>query len=168
LLNGSSNQNSVAITGVPADLGNVSNDVATPTATATSTATATATATPTVTATPTATPTPINQKLKISPQTVAFGSKTAVGSTSKAKKVTVKNAGKKGTSAVNIQMISAMPPFAESSQCPQMLLPGKSCKVLVTFKPTDTTPQNGTLMITDNVIGSPQSVKLTGTGKTPK
>lgn len=179
LLSGSSGQQAIAISGIPANLGNVSNSPATPTATATATATSTATATttatttrtatatPTATTTPTATPTPINQKLTISPHTVAFGSKTAVGSTSKAKKVTIKNAGKKGTSAVNIEMVSASPhpPFADTSQCPQMLAPGKSCKVFVTFKPTDTTPQNGTLTVTDNVTGSPQSVSLSGTGK---
>jgi hypothetical protein len=55
--------------------------------------------------------------------------------------------------------------FVVAKQCAKPLAPGKSCKVSVTFKPLDTTPQNGTLMIFDNVVGSPQSVQLSGTGK---
>jgi len=38
----------------------------------------------------------------------------------------------------------------------------------VTFKPADTTPQSGSLMIFDNVTGSPQPVGLSGTGKAAK
>jgi hypothetical protein len=144
---------------------------ATPTATATTTATATATgtATPTVTATPTATPTTIEQKLVISPASLAFGDKTEVGHTSKAKHVTVKNAGKKKTLSVDIEMESVSPSaFVLKSECEKTLAPGKKCKVSVTFMPTDTTPQTGTLTITDNVTGEPQSVGLSGTGKAPK
>jgi hypothetical protein len=40
--------------------------------------------------------------------------------------------------------------------------------VSVTFSPTDTTPQSGTLTISDNVTGAPQSVSLSGTGKAAK
>jgi hypothetical protein len=93
-----------------------------------------------------------------------------VGTTSKPKKVTIKNAGKKKTGlAVSIESESASPPvFAVSSECKQTLEPGKSCKVSVTFSPTDTTEQSGKLTINDDVIGSPQSVGLSGTGKAPK
>jgi hypothetical protein len=38
----------------------------------------------------------------------------------------------------------------------------------VTFKPADTTERNGSLMISDNVTGSPQSVSLSGMGKAAK
>jgi Abnormal spindle-like microcephaly-assoc'd, ASPM-SPD-2-Hydin len=141
----------------------------TATATATETATATGTATPTVTATPTATPTTIEQKLVISPASLAFGDKTEVGHTSKAKKVTIKNAGKKKTLSVDIEMETVSPKvFVLKSGCEKTLAPGKKCKVSVTFMPTDTTPQTGTLTITDNVTGEPQSVGLSGTGKAPK
>ena len=93
-----------------------------------------------------------------------------VGTTSKAKTVTIKNAGSKKTgSAVSIEMESASPSvFAVKKGCAKALKPDKSCKVSVTFKPTDTTPQSGTLMIFDNVTGSPQSVGLSGTGKSKK
>ena len=36
----------------------------------------------------------------------------------------------------------------------------------MTFTPTGTGAQNATLMIIDNAEGEPQSVKLTGKGKT--
>ncbi len=143
---------------------------ATPTATATATdPAATATATPTATQTPTATPTPISEKLTFSPASLAFGSVT-VGNTSKAKTVTIKNAGSKKTGlavnlAVNIESESASPSvFTVTSEC-KTLKPGKSCKASVTFTPPDTKLQSGSLKISDNVIGSPQSVPLSGTGK---
>ncbi len=142
---------------------------ATATATATPTATATATATPTTTETPTATPTPISEQLTIKPSSLAFGAVT-VETTSKRKTVTIKNAGSKKTGlAVNIEMESASPSvFNVASECKETLLPGKSCKVSVTFNPTDTTPQTGSLTISDNVTGAPQTVALSGTGKAAK
>jgi hypothetical protein len=54
------------------------------------------------------------------------------------------------------------------TECEKTLAPGKSCKVSVTFTPPDTTAQSGNLTIVDNVIGPPQSVALSGTGKAAK
>ena len=100
---------------------------------------------------------------------VSFGTGTTVGKTSKAKKIAIKNSSSKSShlSAI-IQMETVTPPFAVKSQCHKKLAPGKSCKFSVTFTPRDTTPQVGTLMIFDNVVGSPQTVTLSGTGKPPK
>jgi len=71
--------------------------------------------------------------------------------------------------AVSIESESASPPvFAVKSGCEETLAPGKSCKVSVTFTPANTTRQTGSLKIVDNVIGSPQSVSLSGTGKAKK
>ena len=143
---------------------------ATPTATATATATATPTATATATPTATPTPAPVDAKLTISPKSLSFGKSTVIGSVSKPRTVTIKNAGKKKTGlAVSIENESASPSvFAVTSQCDQTLAPGKSCKVSVTFSPTNTTEQSGQLTINDNAIRSPQSVGLSGTGKAPK
>ena len=150
----------------------LANPSPTPTATATATATPTATATATATATqtPTATPTPISEKLTFSPSSIAFGKTVTVGTTSAPKTVTITNAGKKKKGlAVSIESESASPPvFAVKSGCEKTLEPGKSCKVSVTFTPTDTTRQTGSLKIVDNVIDSPQSVSLSGTGKAKK
>ena len=154
-----------------------SGPTATPTATATGstptttpTATATLTATPTSTQTATATPTPVAEKLTISHASLAFGDKTTVGETSKARTVSIKNDGNKETGlAVSIQMEKVTPSvFAVKSECNKTLEPGKSCNVSVTFSPVDTTEQGGTLMIYDDVAGSPQTVSLSGTGKPVK
>ncbi len=153
----------------------------TPTASATATATRTATttvtaATPTATATATSTPTstptplPIGDSPAISRSSIAFGSKVTVGTTSKPETITIKNKGKKKTGVpVSIEMEIASPSmFAVKSECETTLAPGKSCKASVTFKPTDTTEQSGSLMIYDNVTGSPQTVTLSGTGQPAK
>lgn len=160
-------------TATPTATATGSTPTTTPTVTAagaTPTATATRTVTPTVTQTATATPTAIAEKLTVDPASVAFGDKTTVGATSKARTVTIKNDGDKKTGlAVNVEMESANPPvFAVKSECEKTLEPGKSCKVSVTFQPMDTTPQNGSLMIYDDVTGAPQSVGLSGTGKAVK
>jgi len=114
--------------------------------------------------------TPISEKLTISPASLAFGKTVTVETTSKAKTVTIKNAGsKKKGLAVIIESESASPPvFRVTSGCEQTLDPGKSCKVSVTFTPPDTLLQTAKLLITDNVTGSPQRVPLSGTGKAAK
>jgi len=149
-----------------------STGVVTPTATATPTTTPTATATNTSTATASATPTPtpIPVKLSISPGAISFGSKTAVGRTSKPRAVTIKNSSKKGSGLnVTVAMETASPSvFVIKSSCAKALAPGKSCKASVTFKPIDTMPQTGSLKIFDNASGSPQIVGLSGTGKTAR
>jgi hypothetical protein len=135
------------------------------TATATATATATRTATPTMTATPTATATPLGT-LSFHPDPVNFGDKTKIGKTDK-KTVTIKNTdGKKSGISVTITGESTTgAPFAVKTQCDKTLKPEKSCKVEVTFSPTDDSPQNGDLIINDDASGAPQMVPLSGTGK---
>jgi Abnormal spindle-like microcephaly-assoc'd, ASPM-SPD-2-Hydin len=142
---------------------------ATPTATATMTAIATPTATRTATQTPTATATP--GTVSISPSSLNFGNKTAVGKPSKAKSVTIKNTGKKKVgAAVSVTMETAAPSvFTVKSLCDKTLAPGKKCKVSVVFTPMDdTTAETGSLKIVDSAIGSPQSVGLSGRGAAPK
>jgi hypothetical protein len=66
-------------------------------------------------------------------------SSSAVGKISKPLSVTIKNASRGSTGTlVSIASQSAPAPFAVSDQCDTTLLPGKSCKVKVTFSPTDT------------------------------
>ena len=108
----------------------------------------------------------IRANLTITPDSIAFGDKVTMGTTSQPKRVTIMNANSKQTRlAVDIEMESASPAvFAVKSECKKTLKPGKSCKVSVTFKPTNTTAQIGSLKIYDNASGSPQSVALSGTG----
>jgi hypothetical protein len=108
-------------------------------------------------------------KLSISPASIGFGDKVMVETTSKAKKVKIKNTDEKKGASVSITMESASPStFAVKSECAKTLAPGKSCEVSVTFSPTDTSEQSGQLTIVDELASSPQSVGLSGTGKAPK
>jgi hypothetical protein len=137
---------------------------ATPTATSTVTPTATPTVTPT--ATPTATATPVGT-LSFKPASVNFGDKTTVGK-SKTEKVTIKNiSSKRSKISVTIsgESISPSGPFAVKTQCMKTLAPGKSCKVSLTFTPSDTIEDAAELTINDTASGAPHSVELTGTGK---
>ena len=98
-----------------------------------------------------------------------FGKSTLVDSVSKPKTVTIKNgSSKKSAITVVVTDQSATAPFAVSSGCTTSLEPHKSCKVSVTFNPTDTMEQNEELTINDNETGAPQHVPLSGTGKAPK
>ncbi len=115
-------------------------------------------------------PTSVDAKLEILPKSgVKFGKSTAVDTVSKPKTVTIKNgSSKKSAITVSVSGESADPPFAVSSECIISLEPGKSCKVSVTFSPTNTMEQTGTLIINDNEAGAPQMIPLSGTGKEPK
>jgi hypothetical protein len=97
---------------------------------------------------------------------VSFGSKTKVGKTSKAKKVTIKNISSKSSKiSVMISGETTAAPFAVKTQCIKTLAPGKSCKVQVTFTPPDTSPHDGNLIVNDNAMNAPQMIPLSGTGK---
>jgi hypothetical protein len=103
--------------------------------------------------------------LSFKPNPVNFGSKTKVGKTSKAKKVTIKNTSSKSSHiSVMITGETTSAPFAVKSQCIKTLAPGKSCKVQVTFTPPDTSAQAGNLVVHDDASGNPQMVPLSGTG----
>ena len=112
----------------------------------------------------------IRNQLSFSPHSLRFGSKVTVGATSKHRTVTITNVSNKKTGfKVSVAMQTASPSmFAMKSECEKTLDPGQTCKASVTFKPTNTTPQTGELMIYDNLATSPQSVPLSGTGKAPK
>jgi subtilase family serine protease len=85
-----------------------------------------------------------------------------VGKTSAAKTVTLANT---GSGTLNISGIATTGDFAvSSSTCGSTLAAGKNCKIKVTFTPTQIGSRTGSLNITDNAAGSPQSVSLSGTG----
>jgi hypothetical protein len=69
-----------------------------------------------------------------------------------------------GTQQVTINSISATPPFAQTNNCPSTLNENASCQIQLTFTPTGPGNAPGTLSVSDNALGSPQTVSLTGTG----
>jgi hypothetical protein len=89
----------------------------------------------------------------------------AVNSTSTAKTVMLKNT---GTVQLNISGIAVTlgTNFAISNNtCGATLAVGKTCKVSVTFTPTQLGSLTDTLVFTDSAISSPQAVSLSGTGE---
>lgn len=69
-----------------------------------------------------------------------------------------------GTMPLNITDITTTANFGETNTCASSLASGASCAVSVTFTPNATGTFSGTLSVTDNAPGIPQTVSLTGTG----
>jgi len=98
-----------------------------------------------------------------SPNSVNFGNQ-AVNTTSKAQSVALTNL---GTSTLDISSIAITlgPSFTTSSNtCGATLAVNKTCKVSVTFTPTQLDSETGSLSFADTAAPSPQMVWLKGTG----
>jgi hypothetical protein len=96
----------------------------------------------------------------LSPTSLTFNAQT-VGSKSASQSVTLTNA---SSAALQISQISASGDYSQSNNCGASLAAGAACQIAVTFAPTASGARTGTLTITDNAAGSPQSVPLSGTG----
>lgn len=96
----------------------------------------------------------------LSPTSLTFASQVE-GTTSAPKKITLQNT---GTATLVISSIVASSNFGETDTCKAPIPAGKKCSILVTFTPSTTGTLTGTVTLTDNGTGSPQSVPLTGTG----
>src|SRR5208337_2304243 len=68
-----------------------------------------------------------------------------------------------GTTTVSIAGIAATNNFAETDTCGSSVAAGASCTISVTFTPGVLGSLSGTLSITDDAPGSPQTVSLSGT-----
>ncbi len=88
-----------------------------------------------------------------------------LGTTSEAQIVQLTNY---GTVALNITGITASANFAETDSCGVSVAAGASCDISVTFAPDALDKLAGTISITDNAPGSPQSVSLNGVGTVVK
>jgi probable HAF family extracellular repeat protein len=93
----------------------------------------------------------------------------AIGTTSAAQTVTLKNT---GTASLTISSIAITGTnagdFAQTHTCGTTLAAGASCTISVKFKPSTQGTRTAALTITDNAKGSPQTVALTGTGCIPQ
>jgi hypothetical protein len=96
----------------------------------------------------------------LAPSFLHFGNE-LVGAASLEKKVTLTNT---GAIPLAISTIATNRDFFQKNNCGTGLLPGSSCTIDVTFKPTAKGIRTGTLSITDNAGNNPQTVALTGTG----
>src|ERR1039458_4722389 len=62
--------------------------------------------------------------------------------------------------------ITGSGPFSQTNLCKATLAAGGNCIIQLTFTPTQTGVQTGTLTVTDSASDSPQTVSLVGTGVT--
>jgi len=98
----------------------------------------------------------------LTPTSETYASQT-VGTTSTAKVFTLTSY---LSTTVNNIVISATGDFAISSTtCTTTLAAKSKCTIDVVFKPTKTGTRTGTLSLSDSAANSPQTSKLTGTGK---
>src|SRR5438552_6669975 len=100
----------------------------------------------------------------LSPTSLTFSTQ-AIGTTSAAKTVTLKNT---GTTSLTISSIAITGTnagnFAQTHTCGSSLAAGASCTVCVTFKPTACGSRMAALSIPDRASGSPQIASLSGMG----
>lgn len=96
----------------------------------------------------------------LSPTSLTFGSQT-VGTTSSAQNVTLTNS---GTASLSITSITTSGDFSQTNTCGASLAASSSCTISVKFTPTAAGTRSGSLSVTDNAPGSPQTASLTGTG----
>jgi hypothetical protein len=106
--------------------------------------------------------------ISLSPTSLIFSTQ-AIGTTSAAKTVTLKNT---GTAILTITSMAITGTnagdFAQTHSCASSLATGASCKISVKFKPTASGTRTAALSISDNASGSPQKVSLSGLGTTAK
>ncbi len=99
----------------------------------------------------------------LSASSIAFGN-VVINTSKTANAITVTNNTSVPVTGINV---SAGTPFSQTNTCGTTLAAGGQCKVTVTFSPTTTGTQSGSLTITDSASNSPQTVSLKGTGEPP-
>jgi hypothetical protein len=98
----------------------------------------------------------------LSPPLVIFPSQ-YVGTSGLPQTVTVTNTGTSTLTITNVATSTA--DFGTLSNCTNSVQPGMNCTIGVFFDPTTSGTITGSLLITDNAGGSPQTVALSGSGE---
>jgi FG-GAP-like repeat/Abnormal spindle-like microcephaly-assoc'd, ASPM-SPD-2-Hydin len=97
----------------------------------------------------------------LSPSSISFPSQMP-GTTSSPQIVTLTNT---GNATLTISSVAASSNFNVVNGCGNSVAAGTSCSIAVSFEPTQGGTIKGTLTVTDNAVGSPQTVSLTGIGQ---
>jgi hypothetical protein len=103
---------------------------------------------------------PVTSALVVSPQTINFGEQ-YINSTAPPRTVVVTNV---GGQPLTIAGVSTSGPFGETNTCSAPLAPQANCRVAVSFSPTGNGIFSGSVSVSANGAGSPQSVQLNGSG----
>ena len=99
----------------------------------------------------------------VSPSILTFASQNT-GTVSAAQDVLLTNF---GSAPLDLSNIGTTGAFSETNNCGTSLDGGSNCSIGVTYAPTATGKQSGTLTISDNAFTGTQKVALTGTGTAP-
>lgn len=99
--------------------------------------------------------------VSLAPGSLSFPAQ-LISSISAAQVITVSNT---GNAALQISNINISGPFAQTNTCTAAVAINSNCKISVTYTPTASGAQTGTLTLADNAAESPQSVQLSGTGQ---
>jgi hypothetical protein len=95
---------------------------------------------------------------------IPFGNQ-PVGTSSPVQTVSLSNTGTATLTITNIAITGANSgDFSQTNACGASVAAGSNCSIMVSFKPTTTGTRTGSVSITDNAEGSPQTVALSGTG----
>ncbi len=102
----------------------------------------------------------VTPTVSLSPTSLTFPDQ-VVFTTSAAQTVTLTNT---GLGILSISKVSVTGSFTQTNTCGTTVAAGGSCTFSVKFKPTKIGTLTGSVAITDNASGSPQTIALTGTG----
>ncbi|TMC03630.1 MAG: choice-of-anchor D domain-containing protein, partial [Chloroflexi bacterium] len=103
----------------------------------------------------------------LTPTNLVFGSQ-LVGTTSASQSSTLRNSGTASLTIASITVVGANAgEFGQTNDCPVSLAANATCTITVTFSPSATGSRAATVQISDNAVGSPHALTLSGTGATP-
>jgi hypothetical protein len=104
--------------------------------------------------------------LTLSPASLNFGPQLA-GTASGTQTGTLTNTGSSPVAINNVASTGTNAgDFSESNTCGSSLAPGSDCAIHVTFTPARSGPRAASIAITDDTVGSPHQLPLSGTGLT--
>ena len=101
----------------------------------------------------------------LSASSIGFGT-ILVGSSKTAPAVTLTNQMSVALTGISVG-ITGSSAYSQVNTCGTSIAAGATCTVTVTFAPTASGSQTGTVTITDSAANSPQILTLTGTGQLP-
>jgi len=108
--------------------------------------------------------TAVGPQASLSTATLTFSAQT-VYTASAAQTITLTNSGGSPFAIYSIGLAGAQASdFQITTSCGSALAAAESCSILVIFAPTAGGTRSATVTITDSVVGTPQSVALSGTG----
>jgi hypothetical protein len=101
----------------------------------------------------------------LSSSSISFGS-VLIGNSATAKPITLTNNQSVALTNINIT-ISGAASYTQVNTCGASIPGGGQCTITVTFAPTTSGAQTGTVNISDSASNSPQSISLQGSGTVP-